>query len=215
MHGTFLFLIRTSENCDNINKKADEAISAFQEYENAHRPVNVVFPDDLPFSKTNQNLIQGYYDAKTDKVVVVGSNTPVNEVSKVAIHEVAHRGMLRMAKELGGQKELFQVLSNSKEQLIKKLPELLKRRTTGRMKIPIKIKGFIPEVRRLSLERLKETQAIKTRIGNLNKLDISNQAVIQFEKIKPIKAQKIEEINKLSPIRLSKIICGTPIIYLY
>ena len=40
MHGTFLFLIRTSENCDNINEKADEAISAFQEYENAHSDGN-------------------------------------------------------------------------------------------------------------------------------------------------------------------------------
>jgi len=82
---------------------------------------------DLPFSKTNSNLIQGYYDAKNDKVVVVASNTPANEASKVAIHEVAHRGMLRMAKELGGVKELGSVLYAAEEQLMKKLPELLER----------------------------------------------------------------------------------------
>ena len=83
--------------------------------------------DDLPFSKTNTNQIQGYYDAKNDKVVVVASNTPVNEAAKVAIHEVAHRGMLRMAKDLGGTKELGEALFAAEKQLMKKLPELLKR----------------------------------------------------------------------------------------
>jgi hypothetical protein len=83
--------------------------------------------DDLPFSKTDTNLIQGYYDPKNDKVVVVASNTPVNEGAKVAIHEVAHRGMLRMAKELGGVQELGKALFAAEDQLMKKLPELLKR----------------------------------------------------------------------------------------
>jgi hypothetical protein len=85
------------------------------------------FDDDLPFSKTNTNLIQGYYDAKNDKVVVVASNTPVDEAAKVAIHEVAHRGMVRMAKDLGGEKELFNALKSAEKQLMEKLPELLKR----------------------------------------------------------------------------------------
>lgn len=82
---------------------------------------------NLPFSKTNSKLIQGYYDPKTDKVVVIASNTPANEASKVAIHEVAHRGMLRMAKDLGGDDELFAVLKSAQKQLMEKLPELLKR----------------------------------------------------------------------------------------
>lgn len=89
--------------------------------------LNAIEAEDLPFSKTNTNKIQGYYDPKTDKVVVVANNTPVNEAAKIAIHEVAHRGMLRMAKELGGEAELFQVLLNSENELMKKLPELLKR----------------------------------------------------------------------------------------
>ena len=88
---------------------------------------NYNIDDDLPFSKTDTNLIQGYYDAKNDKVVVVAENTPVNEGAKVAIHEVAHRGMLRMAKELGGVQELGKALFAAEDQLMKKLPELLKR----------------------------------------------------------------------------------------
>jgi hypothetical protein len=83
--------------------------------------------DELPFSKTDTNLIQGYYDPNTDKVVVVRSNTPVDEASKVAIHEVAHRGMLRMAKDLGGMQQLGEALSAAEQQLMQKLPELLKR----------------------------------------------------------------------------------------
>jgi hypothetical protein len=83
--------------------------------------------DDLPFSKTNANQIQGYYDANNDKVVVVASNTSVEEAPKIAIHEVAHRGMLRMAKDLGGVKELSKTLFAAEKQLMEKLPELLKR----------------------------------------------------------------------------------------
>ena len=83
--------------------------------------------DDLPFSKTNINQIQGYYNPKTDKVIVVAKNTPIDEASKVAIHEVAHRGIIRMAKELGGARELNKILFNAEKQLMKKLPELLER----------------------------------------------------------------------------------------
>lgn len=82
--------------------------------------------DDLPFSKT-EDAIQGYYDAKSDKVVVIASNITTEEAAKVAIHEVAHRGMLRMAKELGGTKELYASLTAAESQLMEKLPELLKR----------------------------------------------------------------------------------------
>lgn len=83
--------------------------------------------DDLPFSRTIDNRVQGYYDPKSDKVVIVTSNTLVEEASKVAIHEVAHRGMIRMAKELGGSEELFEALLSSEKQLMEKLPELLER----------------------------------------------------------------------------------------
>jgi hypothetical protein len=82
--------------------------------------------DELPFSKT-EDAIQGYYDAKNDKVVVVASNITTEEAAKVAIHEVAHRGMLRMAKELGGTKELYASLTAAESQLMEKLPELLER----------------------------------------------------------------------------------------
>ena len=88
---------------------------------------NPTYLADLPFSLTNTALIQGYYDPRTDKVVVVSSNTPIPEAGKVAIHEVAHRGMIRMAKELGGLQELKDVLFAAESQLMKKLPELLGR----------------------------------------------------------------------------------------
>jgi len=88
---------------------------------------DLVLDEELPFSKTNNKKIQGYYDAKNDKVVVVANNVSVNEASKVAIHEVAHRGMVRMAKELGGTEELNQVLLSAEKQLMKALPDLLKR----------------------------------------------------------------------------------------
>ena len=83
--------------------------------------------NDLPFSKNNTKLIQGYYNPKTDEVVVVANNISTNEASKIAIHEVAHRGIIRMAKELGGARELNKILFNAEKQLMKKLPELLKR----------------------------------------------------------------------------------------
>jgi len=96
--------------------------------------------DELPFSKTNTNQVQGYYDPKSDKVVVVASNTPINEAAKVGIHEVAHRGMIRMAKELGGTKELNQILFNAEEQLMEKVPELLKR--TGHKNIEALVRDY-------------------------------------------------------------------------
>tara|TARA_R110000868_G_scaffold214938_2_gene465038 strand:- start:224 stop:2854 length:2631 start_codon:yes stop_codon:yes gene_type:complete len=103
------------------------------------------FDDDLPFSKTNTNQIQGYYDAKQDKVVVVASNITEEEAPKVAIHEVAHRGMIRMAKDLGGTKELYQVLTNSEKELMKKLPELLKRTGHTSLENLVKDYGFTLE----------------------------------------------------------------------
>ena len=95
---------------------------------------------DLPFSKTKDNLIQGYYDAKNDKVVLVAANTSVDEASKVAIHEVAHRGMLRMAKDLGGVEQLNQALLNSEKELMKKVPELLKR--TGHVTVDELVRDY-------------------------------------------------------------------------
>ena len=85
---------------------------------------------DLPFSKTINDQIQGYYDPKTDKVVLVSSNVSLKEAPLVAIHEVAHRGMLRMAKELGGVNSLYDVLMASEKQLMEKLPLLLERTVT-------------------------------------------------------------------------------------
>ena len=87
----------------------------------------LMLEDDLPFSKTNQNLIQGYYDVNTDKVVVVASNISVEEAPRIAIHEVAHRGIVRMAKDLGGIEELSQILFAAENQLMEKLPILLNR----------------------------------------------------------------------------------------
>jgi hypothetical protein len=96
--------------------------------------------DELPFSKTSSDQIQGYYDAKNDKVVVIANNVSANEASKVAIHEVAHRGMVRMAKDLGGTKELNQILLNAENELMKALPQLLKR--TGHKNVEELVKDY-------------------------------------------------------------------------
>lgn len=96
--------------------------------------------DDLPFSKTNTNQVQGYYDPKSDKVVVVAANTPVDQAAKVGIHEVAHRGMVRMARDLGGTKELNQALFAAEKQLMEKASELLKR--TGHKSIEALINDY-------------------------------------------------------------------------
>ena len=114
---------------------------------------------DLPFSKTNTNQIQGYYDAKNDKVIVVASNTPINEAAKVAIHEVAHRGMVRMAKDLGGTKELNQILLNSEYELMKKLPELLKRTGHESLKSLMLDYGFTTESEEGKVKLLSELAA--------------------------------------------------------
>lgn len=115
--------------------------------------------DTLPFSKTNANLIQGYYDAKNDKVVVVAANTPVNEGAKVAIHEVAHRGMLRMAKELGGVQELAKALFAAEDQLMKKLPELLKRTGHKSLQSLMLDYGFTTESKEGKIKLLMELAA--------------------------------------------------------
>ena len=81
----------------------------------------------LPFSINKENSIQGYYDPRTDKVAIVAENIDPSEASRIAIHEVAHRGMIRMAKELGGTSELYAALFAAKKQLFRKLPELLRR----------------------------------------------------------------------------------------
>lgn len=114
---------------------------------------------DLPFSKTNKKLIQGYYDPKTDKVVVISKNTPVNEASKIAIHEVAHRGMIRMAKELGGVDELNQVLLNSEVELMKKVPELLIRTGHTSIKNLVKDYGFAINTKEGKMKLLMELSA--------------------------------------------------------
>ena len=115
--------------------------------------------DDLPFSKTNSKLIQGYYDPKTDKVVVIAANTPLDQASKVGIHEVAHRGMLRMAKELGGLKELNKALSAAEPQLMKKLPELLKRTGHKNLESLMKDYGFTTTSEEGKIKLLMELSA--------------------------------------------------------
>jgi hypothetical protein len=111
-----------------VEEKAIPELKALFDAEHERRlTAATLTDDDLPFSKTNDSLIQGYYDVKTDKVVVIASNVTTQEAPKVAIHEVAHRGMLRMAKELGGFQEITDALLRAESQLMEKLPELLKR----------------------------------------------------------------------------------------
>jgi len=126
--GIYDYLSREVKNRPVIKKVYDDYV--------AEHP----FWDDLPFSKTNNSQIQGYYDPKNDKVVVVANNTPVDDAAKVGIHEVAHRGMIRMAKELGGTKELNKILFNAEKQLMEKVPELLKR--TGHKNIEALVKDY-------------------------------------------------------------------------
>ena len=83
--------------------------------------------NELPFSKKTSGEIQGYYDPSKDEVVLIAKNINENEASELTLHEVAHRGMIRLAKELGGLPELLKILTSAKSQLNKKLPELLKR----------------------------------------------------------------------------------------
>ena len=109
-----------------LSQAAKELPGLREKYEQIELVGNVP-NDDLPFSKTKTNQIQGYYDPKNDKVVVVASNTPIDEAAKVAIHEVAHRGMIRMANDLGGMQELSKALFAAEAQLMEKVPELLKR----------------------------------------------------------------------------------------
>jgi hypothetical protein len=123
------------------------------------REMENVINRNLPFSKTNNNSIQGYYDPKTDKVIVVAENTPVNESSKVAIHEVAHRGMIRMARELGGTEELHTALISSKKQLMEKLPDLLKRTGHNTLDELMTDYGFNPESKEGELKLLMELSA--------------------------------------------------------
>ena len=96
-------------------------------YNRLRQAAEDAFNNPLPFSKTDSNLIQGYYNPNTDKVAIIASNISIKEAAKVAIHEVAHRGMIRMAKELGGLNELGEVLFAAEAQLMEKLPLLLKR----------------------------------------------------------------------------------------
>lgn len=118
----YTYLAESSQNIKGIKEIYDEYVKR-----NRINPaIYETIDDELPFSK-KENLIQGYYDAKTDKVVIIATNTSTEEASKVAIHEVFHRGFLRATKELGGQKEAYQVLKNAESELMKKLPDLLKR----------------------------------------------------------------------------------------
>lgn len=112
------------------NPKAFSYISEETKQESRNRDIYNTYEkeiDDLLFSKTRDDLIQGYYDANTDSVVVISSNTPLSQAAAVGIHEVAHRGMLRLAKEIGGVNELHAILKGAEAQFMQKLPELLKR----------------------------------------------------------------------------------------
>jgi len=89
-----------------LNEKAKENLNIKGIYENYTKKLEEQYidleniNDDLPFSKTNENLIQGYYDVRNDKVVIVVSNTPIEEAAKIAIHEVSHRGIISMMRLL-------------------------------------------------------------------------------------------------------------------
>lgn len=129
---------------------------------------------DIPWSKTINNKIQGYYDVRSDKVVLITDNINVDEASKVGIHEIAHRGILRMAKELGGDKELFEILLNAKEQLMNKIPVLLKR--TGHAKNSSKFENINIEI--------KNSQELDNFIMNNSSESIEKQiALMQQNKL--------------------------------
>lgn len=150
-----------NENYASIVNPGSITLGLLDELEREGRPFSYLreYPDYLPFSKTRNKQIQGYYDAKTDKVVVVASNVKINEAAKVGIHEVAHRGMLRMAKDLGGSQALYEALSAAKTQLISKLPELLNRTGHKTLNSLILDYGFNPNTQEGEFKLLMELAA--------------------------------------------------------
>lgn len=120
---------------------------------------HIEFVDNLPFSKTSEDRIQGYYDANNDKIVVIASNVKPNEAAKVGIHEVAHRGMLRMAKELGGTDDLYEALKGAKKELFAKLPELLERTGHNSLNSLMSDYGFDTNSKEGELKLLMELSA--------------------------------------------------------
>lgn len=81
--------------------------------------------DDIPFSRQATGNIEGW--ATATQVVLNAAHLRPQDAAKVLLHEVAHRGMLRMAKDLGGFDELYKALQAASTELYKAAPDLLSR----------------------------------------------------------------------------------------
>jgi len=79
----------------------------------------------VPFSKQTTGAIEGW--ATGDSAVVNAAAVSEENAPKVALHEVAHLGMIRLAKDLGGLNELHTILKAARTELMKAVPELLQR----------------------------------------------------------------------------------------
>ena len=102
---------------------------------------------------------EGYYDSATDEVVIIAENTNPQDAIKIAIHELSHRGMAKMAKELGGFDKLYNALSAAKNQLMEKSEELLKRSGYTSVEELISDYGFDINTKEGELELLMELAA--------------------------------------------------------
>ena len=81
--------------------------------------------NDPPFSKQATGGIEGWAHGET--ATLNAAHLDPDSAVEVALHEVAHLGMIRVANESGGFSELHKILTNAKPELMKALPRLLAR----------------------------------------------------------------------------------------
>jgi hypothetical protein len=86
---------------------------------------NIFEDEEIPFAKQQSGGIEGWADSET--ATLNAAYLSPRDAGAVALHEVAHLGMIRIANEIGGFDELYKILNGAKTQLLEKAPELLER----------------------------------------------------------------------------------------
>jgi hypothetical protein len=84
---------------------------------------NIFEDEEIPFAKQQSGGIEGWADSET--ATLNAAYLSPRDAGAVALHEVAHLGMIRIANEIGGFDELYKILNGAKTQLLEKAPELL------------------------------------------------------------------------------------------
>ena len=88
---------------------------------------NLDLPSYIYASRKAGGKVQGFYDPSTDRATLVAKNLKPGEAAKVALHELTERGMVRVAREVGGTKEMHKILKSAEPELMKAQSELLAR----------------------------------------------------------------------------------------